>query len=265
MGEFVRVGCGLWYWEPFIELPYRERNLWLGIYSSGDSKRLVPGLFHGGIGALSNAAKMPSDDVLSALDELIRRRMVAYDQRKSVVRLCMLPDAGEKPFNGAAVRGWWNRFVTVPACRVRDEHVLTLKWILDTAASTADHLKAWNDTFAKLEYTVRHTDHPPGPSGLQPLTDNDTSTKAQPGLFSARNKENQGSGSTTPGSSHVDPDPKIDLSIPDSGSEVRPLLRLVPEPTPAEIANVQASDYSRTMHELIRAAGGAHLIDKTKI
>jgi len=180
---FTRLGSSLWDWEPWVALPCAPRILWLALFTSGEAKRHAPGLWQGGIPSMADAAKLPGDEVVTALDALIERGMVEYDSKYRVLRLCELPDAGEYPSNGKMIRGWWTRFRSVPECGVRDAHVVTLRWILDTGARlsgkevSADHENAWRDTFARVAIP------PPRRRGVRRLADSDTSTHTQPSLF----------------------------------------------------------------------------------
>jgi hypothetical protein len=147
----TRVGCGIWDWDRFVALDCRSRILYLALYTSANVKRTVPGLFHGGLGALAEAARMPAQDTVEALDDLIRRQLAEWDKHHQIIRLTELPDAEERPFNGKTILGWWNRFQSVPACGVRDAHVQVLRGLLDAGVATADHEKAWEKTFATVK------------------------------------------------------------------------------------------------------------------
>lgn len=154
MSVYTRLGSGLWTWEPWVSLsdPY-AKLLWLGLYTSAEAKRVVPGLFHGSIASMADAAQLRSDDVLRGLDLLREQDMVEYDTKLRVLRLTELPDPGESPASGNVIRGWWSRFKSVPACAVRDSHVATLRWIMEEwsrengKAISANHEEAWSETF----------------------------------------------------------------------------------------------------------------------
>jgi hypothetical protein len=132
---------------------------------------------------MAEAAQMTSGDTLSALDNLLEHELVEFDAKLRVLRICTLPDAGEWPCNGNIVRGWWNRFSTVPACPVRDAHIKTLRWIVDQGAADArkslshDHIAAWSETFASIPMPA------PRRRGVRRIADSDTSTPVQPSLF----------------------------------------------------------------------------------
>lgn len=183
MTAYTCLGAALWDWEPWTELSLPARVLWLALYTSAEAKRHVPGLWQGGIPSMADAARMQADDVVAALDELLVHEMVEYDQKSRVLRLCILPDAGEYPANGNVIRGWWTKFKTVPACSVRDAHVRTVAWILEVGASQRDakvshhHKQAWEETFGRVVVPA------PRRRGVRRLADTDTSTAVQPSLF----------------------------------------------------------------------------------
>ena len=105
MTAFTRLGASLWDWEPWTELPTAEsRLLWLALYTSAEAKRHVPGLWQGGFGAMSDAARMRTDVVIEALDVLIDRYLVEYDRKFKVLRLCELPDTDEYPTNNKMIK-----------------------------------------------------------------------------------------------------------------------------------------------------------------
>lgn len=253
MSAFTRLSAALWYWEPWVSLPLPARMLWLGLYTSAAAKRAIPGLWHGGIHNMAEAASMQADDVVTALDQLLKADMVEYDAKLKVLRLCKLPDAGEYPSNGKVIRSWWTRFRTVPECPIRDAHVATIRWLLETGSSragkeiSADHQRAWTETFSAVQIPS------PRRRGVRQLSDSDTSTSVQPSLFGQPQGQGNGIGyPQTPKPSHGRGDPvdnlcdsdfvnEIDISdtvsdtvsdtnrIPDPGSRIPELSSSFPE------------------------------------
>jgi len=185
MTAFTRLGSVIWDWEAWTDLEPLPRLFWLSLYTSGEAKRHVPGLWQGGIPSMADASRLHPDAVISSLDRLLDRELVEYDPKYRVLRLCMLPDAGEFPSNGKVIRSWWTRFQSVPECGVRDAHVATLRWILDEGGRQSrkgvsqDHDAAWRDTFGKV--VIPATRH----RGVRRLADSDTGTRVQPSLFPA--------------------------------------------------------------------------------
>ncbi len=163
--------------------------LWLALFTTAEAKRIVPGLWHGSMTSMAEAARMPIDVTVRALDSLLDHDMVEYDHKHRVLRLTKLPDAGEYPSSPTIVTSWWKRFRTVPACAVRDAHVATIRWILDqgalvapknrTGKPTAAHEEVWAETFATVQIP------PPRRRGMRRLVDTvaDTGTAVQPSLF----------------------------------------------------------------------------------
>lgn len=161
---FTNIGPNLWTWPPFRNLRrhhddgkgFGAQMLWIGLYTTPSAKSQPPGLFLGSVHTMSEETGIPVDNVRGYLDRLIEDELVEYDIERRVLRLTMLPDAGESPKNGNAIRGWWRRFNNMPACAVRDSHVATLRWILDEfcrvsgKALSADHAKAWSETFGRV-------------------------------------------------------------------------------------------------------------------
>jgi len=183
MTAFTRLGSSIWDWERWTELDAWPRILWLALYTSGESKRHVPGLWQGGIPSMADAARMQPSEVVHALDVLLEKDLVEYDSKYRVLRLCELPDTGEFPSNGKVIRGWWTKFNTVPACQVRDAHVRTLQWICAEGARRANkefspnHVEAWQQTFGCIVVPA------PRRRGVRRMADSDTGTLAQPSLF----------------------------------------------------------------------------------
>lgn len=228
MSLFTNISTALWQWEPFRRL---ERDaddvvgrtaklLWLALYTAPESKAYVPGIFCGSATTLAESASMPVDVVRSCLDRLIEDDLIEMDIQRRIIRMTVLPDCGESPANGRAIRGWWRRFQNVPECTIRDNHVSVLRWILDEwcrrngKALSNDHAVAWTETFGRL----------PAPSPRRRIPKH-----VQTDLFTA----NSGSGSakqeikdldTNKGSTLVelDPDPEPDQ---DPGSQIRKSTR----------------------------------------
>lgn len=209
---YTKLGDGIWNWEPWRRLEghddpigCRARMLWLCIYTSPESKRMPPGLWHGSITTMADASGMSANDVFTSLDRLLEHRLVEHDQRLRVLRLTRLPDAHESPSNGNAIRGWYSKFKTVPECAVRNAHVTVIRWLLEEWCRTTgkvlskDHAQAWSETFGRMEIpeaTIR---------AGQRLIESDTSTPVQTSLFSPSSRASGLGGASEP---HQDRDPK---------------------------------------------------------
>lgn len=182
MSDFTRLGCSIWDWEPWTALDSQARILWLALYTSSEAKRIVPGLWHGGIPTLAEASRLQPDQVWASLDTLLEHDLIEYDRKLRVIHLTVLPDAGERPMNGKHIMGWWNRFVTVPRCQVRDAHIRVLRWLVEQGVVTEDHEKSWAKTFGD---TSKVQIPPPRKRGVRRLVEDesDTSTAVQPSLF----------------------------------------------------------------------------------
>jgi hypothetical protein len=167
VSRYTSLGCGLWDWPRWGSLSLGGRNLWLALYTSPEAKRMPPGLWHGGVGSLAETAHVELHDAMEALDELLGRGMVEHDPATRVMRLTELPDRLERAPNGRCIRGWWAKFETVPACAVRDAHVELLSWLLEPM--TADHAKAWAETFA-------------GANGIRDRTGNGSGNRSRNGI-----------------------------------------------------------------------------------
>lgn len=156
MSGATRLGCSLWDWDRFVVLSYPSRNLFLALYTCPNVKRSIPGLFHGGIASLAESSRMAPDEVVAALDDLVRRGLAEWDRDHHVIRLTALPDTLERPMNGRVLHSWWTRFQVVPSCGVRDAHIALVRWLLETGgAVTEDHSKAWDKTFGSLQIPAR--------------------------------------------------------------------------------------------------------------
>lgn len=183
MSNYTRLGAGLWDWQPWVSLDTVTRLFWLALYTSPEARRICPGLFHGSPTSMAEAARIPPGQALEALDVLLERDMVEYDAQRRVLRLCELPDAGEYPDNGFVIKGWWNKFRTVPSCHIRDAHVRTIRWIMERGASdkgvsvSAHHERMWAETFGAVTIPA------PRRRGVRRVADSDTGTAAQPSLF----------------------------------------------------------------------------------
>ncbi len=187
MSSFTRIGANLWDWEPFTALDPEPRNLWLALYTSAQARRVIPGLWHGGIQTMAESSHRPVDETLKSLDALLDVEMVEFDQKHRVLRMTQLPDAGEFPTSPGILSSWWSKFLLVPQCPVRDAHVSLVRWILDRGAATVKKNKArkpspmheeiWSTTFGTVAIPL------PRRRGMRRLLDADTGTDVQPSLF----------------------------------------------------------------------------------
>ena len=173
MSAYTKVGTTLWTWRPFVELEHSHDDLvgrcskyfWIALYTAREAK-LVPGLFQGSITTMAESASIPVDDARRYLDRLLEHDLVEIDLRSRLLRLTQLPDPGESPANGKAIRGWWNRFQTMPGCEVRDAHVEVLYWIIHEWSRvngkriSEDHSQAWSETFGRIPMPKRKAKRP---------------------------------------------------------------------------------------------------------
>lgn len=182
-GKYTAFGGNIWHWEPFRKLEsLAAKMVWIALYTTAESKRLPPGLWHGSIYMLAEAANLRPDDVLVGVDALLKAGMVEHDQGNRIIRMTMFPDHHERAANGNQVRGWWNRFHTLPECPIRNAHVRLLWWLLEQEPMSKDHHDAWRDTFANIiPPTVRRRGvqslmHEPrgGQQSLFPVRDSST-------------------------------------------------------------------------------------------
>lgn len=179
----TQISVRFWEWEAIKNLPVGPKLLWLGLYTSGAGRLSVPGLFFGSITSMAEAVHMPVDETLVYLEQLLKADLVEYDRERRVLRFTKLPDACEAPYNGNNIRGWWRKFQCVPECQVRDAHVATLWWMIETSAKergkpvSNDHREAWSETFGTVQIPA------PRKRGVRSLIDHDTGTHSQPSLF----------------------------------------------------------------------------------
>ena len=162
MSSFTRVGTTLWEWEPFITLEDpNAKILWLALYTSNAAKRWCPGLWHGPVSLMADAAKLGAVDTQNALGELIRKKLVEFDSKNRVLRFTELPDHGDWPSTPSIMFAWWKRFNDMPACDVRDAWVPMLRWMIERGARDAEknkwkgkpspkHEEAWAETFGTI-------------------------------------------------------------------------------------------------------------------
>jgi hypothetical protein len=145
---YTRLGTSLWDWKPWVGLECRERVLWLALYASPEAKRLVPGLFHGGLSVIAEAARMGSQDAHTALANLETRGLVERDPDSRVTRLTSLPDKGERPANGKVLRMLWRRWCDLPDSPLKVRHIALLHWL--TEPLTENHQQVWDVTFGTI-------------------------------------------------------------------------------------------------------------------
>lgn len=171
--KFTMVPTSLWDWEDFTNLSPIAKIVWLAIYTTAETKRVVPGLFHGGVLVLAEAARMQPEDAMVGVEELLQANLVEVDKKNRIIRLTEFPEGSEKPANGDHIKGWWSRFRTVPACPVRDAHVRALRVLVDSTSCTAGIEAAWEETFGQIKVPC------PRKRGVRSLSDtlanNDTS------------------------------------------------------------------------------------------
>jgi hypothetical protein len=181
------LGIEFWAWTRMKPLPVHARYLWLGLYTSAPARRLVPGLFAGSVNLIAEEVNLDPDQTIDALDKLLEHQLIELDRERKLVRFTEFPDAHEAAHNASHVKGWWNRFTTVPACDLRNAHIRALRWLLDTRIAKMQAEKkttrlieeAWDETFGTIVVPA------PRRRGVRRLAESDTSTAVQPSLFSS--------------------------------------------------------------------------------
>lgn len=203
MSGYTRISCLLWEWHRLNALSATTRLFWLALYTSAPAKRGVPALWHGSVVTMAEAARLPMDEAVRALDTLLDQELAEYDPKSLVLRLTELPDAGEWPSNPGILESWYKRFRMVPECGVRNAHVSTIRWLLERGAleasknargaPTAKHEQVWSETFGTVPIP------PARKRGLRRHADNnDTGNDIQPSLFGASEVRVSESGGSAP-------------------------------------------------------------------
>lgn len=259
-------------------------KLWLGLYTSQNAKRSVPGLWPGSLYGMSEDTRLPLNNTFNALGELVEKKLVEFDEAHRLARLTQLPDALERAHTQFAIKGWWTRFTSLPACPLRDAHVPLLWWMIQQGKVGQSMVDMWRMTFGTVAVPV----HVPP---FQPPGSADTGTEVQPSLFGVRNlspKKNNNSddppsmGLSMPhGWPHgLDQDQDLDQvsekGDPEGGGAIaRPHLQLVPnlaDPAPdnglvqsaqdeaTRARNERAADMKEAFREAAEAAGVTHLL-----
>lgn len=273
--KFTPLGHGIWFWKPWRTLESLEsQKLWLALYTSAEAKRSVPGLWPGSLGTMSDITEMSSNTCWNALDHLCARNMAVFDQENRLVRLPQLPDALDRAHNDKAIWGWWSRYRALPEVPLRDAHVPTLWWMIQSGKCTDKMVEAWKQTFGTI--TV-----PKAIPSFRRLSSYDTGTAVQPSLFGSppplssffRSNEINNSDprrvlpGTTPGGQDLDLDLRSGLPEAEgggSGEGGRPHLQLVPDPPPpdyaAEVQNERSAQMSAALREAAAETGTSWLL-----
>ena len=144
----TRITTALFDWAPFVAMSPIARCLWVGLYCSPEAKRMLPGLFQGGLGTMAESARLNAQDTVDALRELEDRKLIVRDTDYRLTRFVSLPDRGERPSNGSVLKMWWGRFSQVPDCAVRTGWVDLLAWLCEP--QTNDHRRVWASTFGTV-------------------------------------------------------------------------------------------------------------------
>lgn len=152
--KFTAVGPTLFTWPLWLRMSDSAKVFWLQLYASDAARGRCPvGLWKGGMAVMAEETRRDVGTVTVLLNELEQLGAVEYDRETHVLRLTELPDRCERPHNGDHLRGWWTKFLWLPACPVRDRHVATLRWLVGTF--TRDHEEAWRETFGRIEGSSR--------------------------------------------------------------------------------------------------------------
>ena len=154
--KFTALGCNFWSWAPIVAMGEDHvgttaKLLWLALYSSPTSKRLVPGLWQGTPNNMGEMLRMSGDLTWQAFERLRSHRLAEYDYDSQIARLTMLPDATNRAHNDKAVFSWWRAFNTLPDVVIRNVHIHVLWWMVSAAKISQSMKDAWDRTFGSLE------------------------------------------------------------------------------------------------------------------
>lgn len=168
---YTRITTALFDWAPYVNASPVARCLWLGLYASPEAKRMLPGLFHGGLAIMAEASRLSAQQTDDALRELEDRGAVVADRQRRLTLFCGLPDRGERPANGSVLKMFWRRWLDMPEGRLRRSWVDLLAWLCHPL--TQDHQTVWSLTFDSLPLETENA------GGNSPHPD----TKKQTSLF----------------------------------------------------------------------------------
>ena len=148
MAGYTRVPQALWDWPVFYRLELRERVVWMALYTSHLAKTSLPGLVRATAVSVAEAARIGHMDAMGALRSLQEAGAIEVDEEARLIRLVELPDRGERPYNGRALSGMWNKWSLLPDSPLKYRWVDTLKWLLGDMNDS--HEKVWEETFSTV-------------------------------------------------------------------------------------------------------------------
>lgn len=184
-GDFTRIGFLFFEWKPIRHLDPTALKVWLTLYI----RSIIPGLWIGDLPDLASQSFLSMEDSLRGLDQLLERDLIEFDRDHRVLRLTQLPDVGEWPSAPSILRSWWKTFnKKITACPVRDEHVTTLRWLMEEGAKHSEnnkskvpsqaHEEIWAETFATVRTPLSQR------RGVRSFGEADMGSEIQPSLFS---------------------------------------------------------------------------------
>lgn len=149
IGRFTHIGHSIWDWAPFATCSSSAKLLWLFIYTR--SSDLIPGLlYRANAVVIADLMRESAVTTSNALDELHQRGLVAHSTEDRMIRLITLPDRAERPHNAKHVSGWFQKFISLPVCRLRDDHLDVIKWLCNPKRWSTNMQFAWETTFGTL-------------------------------------------------------------------------------------------------------------------
>lgn len=147
--KFTSLRPDLFNWAPYYRLSAIARQCWLGIYASAEAKAWLPGLVRMSVPVLADAVRIGTMDAMSGMRELVDTAAAVVDDDYRIIRLTALPDKGERPHNGNALRGFWTTWQRLPPSPLKYDWLDTLWWLVNPL--TKDHNKVWSATFGSVE------------------------------------------------------------------------------------------------------------------
>lgn len=144
---FANIPPSLWDEAEFVRLTEKGQLLLLYLVTGPEAQgAAVPGLLVTSVGALADGRRQSTLDVHDTLAELAQEGWVEHDGPNRLIRVPRAP-GWSPPGSTNVVRGWWRRWLTLPASALRARQLEPLREVI---VGRREWTAVWHETFGSF-------------------------------------------------------------------------------------------------------------------
>ena len=160
--RYNEVSVKTWVSSDFRQLSERGKLLWLYLLT-GPIRQQAPGIYRAGLGVCTDDLEWERKDIELALQELINAGMVERDNKSNVIYLPNWSKYNRPPANPNVLKSWLNILDCIPDCQLKDNYILELKSVIESAdnpSASLDVFLLWVKPLKPVKKAIKPQNKP---------------------------------------------------------------------------------------------------------